>query len=93
MDLQLDFVDRMVLPVLTYGREVCGVGSNDALERVHLKYCKYILGLNRSTLNCFIYIEVGRFPVDIAIRCIPLFTTAYTGPRIAVVEMTTGLGI
>ena len=31
-------------------------------------YCKYILGLTRSTPNCFIYRELGGFPVDVKIK-------------------------
>ena len=45
-----------------------GCRNNAALKRVHLMYCKYILGLSRSTPNCFIYRELGRFPVDIKIK-------------------------
>jgi len=68
IDIQLELFDRMVIPVLTYACEVWGPGNNAALERVHLMYCKYILGLNKSTPNCFIYRELGRYPLDIRIK-------------------------
>ena len=31
-------------------------------------YCKYILGLKKSTPNCIIYKELGRYPVEIRIK-------------------------
>jgi hypothetical protein len=36
---------------LLYGCEIWGFGSNDVLEKVHLKFCKMILNLKTSTPN------------------------------------------
>ena len=58
----------MVLPVVTHGYEVWGIGENDLLDRVYLMYWKYIFGLNTSTPNCFIHRELGRCPVDVMIK-------------------------
>ena len=58
----------MVLPVLTCACEVWGRGNNAVLERVHLMYCKYILGLNKLAPNSFIFRELDRLPVDFSIK-------------------------
>ena len=46
---QLDLLDKMVKPVLLYSCEIWGMGNNDILERVHLKFCKLLLNLKTST--------------------------------------------
>ena len=35
------------------------------IERVHLKFCKYIFKMKTSTLNEIVYGEVGRYPLFI----------------------------
>ena len=49
-----------------------GFGNNDILERVQLKFLKYILGLKASTPSAMVYGETGVFPlkVDIDTRVI-----------------------
>ena len=45
VDIQLKLFDHMVLPIMLYGAEVWGYENHDLVERRHLKYCKYVLGL------------------------------------------------
>ena len=33
------------------------------IEKVHLKFCKFILGVNKRTINLAVKGELGRFPV------------------------------
>ena len=48
IESQLDLFDKIVKPILLCGCEVWGVGNNDIVERVHLKFCKSILhGINK----------------------------------------------
>ena len=68
LDLQCEIFDKLVVPILLYGSEVWGFGSNAVAERVRLKFCKYILKLKKSIANCMMYGELGRFPIDIAIK-------------------------
>ena len=68
LDIMLDLFDKMICPVLLYASEVWGPGNNAVIERVHLMFCKYILGLKRSTPNCIVYRELERYPVDIKIK-------------------------
>ena len=58
----------MVAPVLLCGSEVWGLGNNGVIEKVLLKFCKYILKLKSTTTNCMVYGELGRFPIDTAIE-------------------------
>lgn len=68
IDMQLELFDRMITPVLTYGGEVWGYDNNDMLEKLHLRFCKYILNVKKSTSSIMVYGELGRFPVDITIK-------------------------
>ena len=68
IDIQLDLFDKTVLPVLLYGCEIWGYENTDMLEGLHLKFCKYVLGVNRSTTNNMVYGELGRYPVKIYIE-------------------------
>lgn len=69
IDLQLKIFDSLVAPILLYGSEVWGVGKNDNIEKVHLQFLKRILGVRVTTPNCLVYGELGRYPLDINIKC------------------------
>ncbi len=56
----LDLFDKLVVPILNYGGEVWGFSQANQIERVHLKFCKRLLGVKLSTQNDFIYGELGR---------------------------------
>ena len=57
--------DKCITPILTYGCEVWGFHSAPDVERIHLSFCKRILGVKKSTQNDFIYGLVGRVPMDL----------------------------
>ena len=86
-----DSYGRKILPGLLeknspiYLQECC----NKIIESVHLKFCKYILGLKSSVNNNFIYGELGRYPVDIVIRknMITYWQSVVTGRRISYVML------
>ena len=73
--LQLDFdttlqlFDSTVVPILLYGSEVWGFTIIDLVERLHLRFLKLLLKIRKSTPNCMVYGETGRFPLDIVIKC------------------------
>ena len=58
----LDLFDKLVTPILCYGSEVWVFCKADKIERVHLQFCKALLGVKQSTQNTFIYGELGRMP-------------------------------
>ena len=39
---QLDLLDKIVKPILLYGYDIWGLGKNDIIKRVHLKFCKLL---------------------------------------------------
>ena len=68
----LKLFDSTVLSVLLYGCEAWGDTNISKLESFHLKFCKDILKLRKSTANAMVYGECGRYPIDIVVkkRCI-----------------------
>ena len=63
IDLQLDLFDKLVTPILLYGSEIWAYKNND-IEKHHLRYCKYILSVNKSTTSSMVYGELGRYPLN-----------------------------
>ena len=57
--------DSLVRPIAEYGSEVWGYSQADDLEILHRKFCKFVLGVPRSTTNLACYGELARFPLAI----------------------------
>lgn len=49
VDCQFDLFDKIVVPVLLYGCEIWGYENIEVIERVHLKFLKYVFNLKSST--------------------------------------------
>ena len=56
----LELFDKLIEPILNYGCEVWGLNNSIQIERIHLRYCKQVLGVRTQTQNNFIYGELGR---------------------------------
>ena len=56
----LELFDKLVTPIMNYGAEVCGFCKAVHIERIHLQFCKRLLGVKISTQNNCIYGELGR---------------------------------
>ena len=56
----LDLYDKLVTPILNYGSEIWVFCKGTQIERVHMRFCKTLLGVKTSTQNNFIYGELGR---------------------------------
>ena len=69
IDLQLELFDSLIMPILLYGCEIWGFENITMIEKIHLKYLKYILGLKQSTPTCMVLGETGRYPLSISIKC------------------------
>ena len=65
VNMLFNLFDKMVTPVLSYGCEVWGFHTSSAIERVHLKFCKLVLKVSKSTCNEMIYGELERYPLII----------------------------
>ena len=57
---KLELFDKLVTPILNYGSEIWGFIQVNTIERVHLQFCKRLLGVKKTTQNDFIYGELGR---------------------------------
>ena len=55
---RLELFDKLVTPILNYGSQVWGFAKANSIERVHMKYCKTLLKVKKSTQNDFIYGEL-----------------------------------
>ena len=62
---KLSIFDAMVVPILLYGSEVWGVYDYKEVDKLHIKFCKYILGVRKQTSNYAVYGELGRFPLSV----------------------------
>ena len=65
---QYDLYCSIVKPILLYGCEVWGTGNYECLERVHLKFCKLLLNLKRSTPSYMVYGELGAYPLYVDVQ-------------------------
>ena len=43
--IKLSLFDTMIVPILTYGSEVWGVYNFQEVDRLHIRFLKYILGV------------------------------------------------
>ncbi|MCG8093252.1 MAG: hypothetical protein JAZ17_06420 [Candidatus Thiodiazotropha endolucinida] len=57
---KLELFDKLIMPILNYGSEVWGFIQANSIERVHLQFCKRLLGVKKTTQNDFVYGELGR---------------------------------
>ena len=45
---KLELFDRLILPILNYCAEICGFSNDQCIERIHLQFCKRLLGVKRQ---------------------------------------------
>ena len=89
--------DSTVLPIMLYACECWGDTNVKKLENIHMKFCKNILKLRKSTTNVMVYGETGRYPIDIVIkkRCVSfwhkLTTTKHTHLSGTLLELASNL--
>ena len=63
VNTKLHSFDTMVVPILLYGSEVWGVSKFKEVDKLHIRFCKYILGVRQQTPNLAVYGQLGRFPL------------------------------
>ena len=61
------------IPNLLFGPKLLNVVDNytylGLTERLHLKFCKYILYLNKCTYTNMVYGETGEIPLSLRVKC------------------------
>ena len=62
-DIQIDLFEKMISPIFLYGCEVWGYGNVEPIEIFYRKFLKRVLGVNKTTPNCMVYGEVGKYPI------------------------------
>ena len=62
-DIHIDLFEKMIAPIFLYGCEVWGYGNLEPLDIFYRAFIKRVLGLGKSTPNCIVYGEVGKYPV------------------------------
>ena len=65
---KLYLFDAMIVPILLYGSEVWGVFNLKEVDKLHMRFCKYVLGIKRQTPNAAVYGELGRLPLAVLCR-------------------------
>ena len=61
----LSMFDSLVAPILLYGSEVWGAYSFKEVDKLHLRFCKKMLGVRSQTSNAAVLGELGRFPLSL----------------------------
>jgi hypothetical protein len=69
LDVVIELFDKTILPILTYACEVWGYNICDFAKKLQLKFYKIVFKTRQSTPSYFLYGELGKFPVDIHIKC------------------------
>jgi hypothetical protein len=59
---KIKLFDSMVKPILMYGSEIWGFHKSPDVERVYLKFLKYLLCVRQQTTSSAVYGELGLFP-------------------------------
>ena len=63
IDILLELLDQLVLPILLYGCEVWGFGDTAQTEMLYRKYIEILLGAANVTPNVVVYGERGTIPI------------------------------
>ena len=83
VDLISELFDSLVTPVSLYGSEIYAIYPYKDIEKVHLKFCKYLLSLPSRATNNMVYGELGRMPLEIKIktRAVSFWSKLCTGKQ------------
>ena len=69
LDIQLEFLEKRVHPILLYGCEIWVCEKMDVISKLQLRFLKLILGVKVTTPTCLVLGEVGRYPIEIEAKC------------------------
>lgn len=65
VNIMFNLFDSFVGSILNYSCEVWGFATAENIERVHRKFCKWLVNVKMSTKNLYLAGEFGRFPLHI----------------------------
>ena len=59
------FLNSIIKPIICYGCEIWGFIVTEEIERIEVKYLKYILHLPKNATNSAVREELGQFPLHL----------------------------
>ena len=68
IETTLFLVDAMIKPILLYNSDFWGcmkLPKNNPIENLHMSICKQLLGVQKSTTNVGVLLELGRVPLSL----------------------------
>jgi len=89
--IALHLFDSCVASVLSYASEIWSKDREiPVIEKVHLRFLKYILGVKNSTCTLAIYGELGRFPLHLQqmLATVKYWVRLETMPEDSIVKQT-----
>ena len=63
LDVLFKLFNHIVVPIITYGCEIWGSETIDIIEKLQLRFLKYILNVNKFARSNMVYGEVGTPPL------------------------------
>ena len=60
IDAQVEMFDHLIMPIL-YGSEIWGPYKIEIINRLQLKYYKYLLNIHHKTTTCMVLGELGKY--------------------------------
>ena len=67
VDETMKLWDTLVKPILLYSSDFWGclkLPINNPIENLHLRFCKNLLGVHKTTQNAGVLLELGRVPLS-----------------------------
>ena len=66
--IALDLFDTMIKPILLYSSDFWGclkLPKENPIDKLHMMFCKQLLGVQKQTTNIGVLLELGRIPLNI----------------------------
>ena len=57
--------DKLLSPLLLYGSEIWGIYNYKQVDKLHIQFCKMVLGVRKQTMNYTVLGELGRLQLSI----------------------------
>ena len=58
-------INSRIAPILFYGAEIWGSERRNQIEKIHLRFCKFALGVGQNAHSAAVLGECGRLPLSI----------------------------
>jgi len=62
---KLELFDYMIIPIMNYGSDIWGSHIAPDMDKIYMRFLKYVLNVRTQTTNTAVFRELGRFSLDI----------------------------